>query len=171
MATAKGSQFRFSGCGGFVEEKISGSELIDGDFIAVGDGARKSSADRNFGRRLAYGMDTRREGAADSRGSCEVGNVQGCTGQIFQEILNPKCPVFASYRQRTFERRDFGGAMQNYQEQADAMHRTDCANVVAMPVSQPCTQDAPADSAMHDRLYRAATVATALLLLAGAAAA
>jgi hypothetical protein len=61
--------------------------------------------------------------------------------------------------------------MQNYEEQADAMHRTDCANVVAMPVNQPCAQNAQPDSAMHDRLYRAATVAAALLLLAGAAAA
>jgi hypothetical protein len=38
MATATGSHFRFSVGARFAEEKISGSELIDADFIASGMG-------------------------------------------------------------------------------------------------------------------------------------
>ena len=61
--------------------------------------------------------------------------------------------------------------MHTSEQQTEAMHRTSCANVVAIPVNPEYGQAMPAESKTPDMLYRAATVAAALLLLAGAAAA
>ncbi len=63
--------------------------------------------------------------------------------------------------------------MENTNQFTTSALRTECANVIAMPgMTQDCTADVATNaSSTHETLYKAATLAAALLLLAGAAAA
>lgn len=54
----------------------------------------------------------------------------------------------------------------------DKIHRANCGNAIAMnDAGIGCTENVAENSANHETLYKVATVAAALLLLAGAAAA
>lgn len=62
--------------------------------------------------------------------------------------------------------------MQNMNSSTNKTHRTNCGNAGGMSeAAAGCPESVMENSARHERLYKAATVAAALLLLAGAAAA